>query len=66
VCLPNLFKYLSVSSAAFALGDMNKGFITLCNKVDAIAVAGREADAVIVRIFRYCKSLRLRRRVNDI
>jgi hypothetical protein len=45
VCLPNLVKYLPVSSAAFALGDMEKGFKTLCDKVDAIAVAGKEADA---------------------
>jgi hypothetical protein len=53
VCLPNLVKYLPVSSAAFALGDMEKGFTTLCDKIDAIAVAGREADA------RHCASLSL-------
>jgi hypothetical protein len=51
----------------FALGDMEKGITTLCDKANAIAVAGREADA------RHCASLsllkpksqRLRRRVND-
>jgi hypothetical protein len=37
----------------FALGDMEKGFTTVCDKVDAIAVAGREADA------RICASLSL-------
>jgi hypothetical protein len=45
VCLLNLVKYLPVSSSAFTLGDMEKGFTMLCDKVDAIAVAGREADA---------------------
>jgi hypothetical protein len=39
VCLSNLVKYLPVSSAAFALSDMKKGFTTLCDKVDAIAVS---------------------------
>jgi hypothetical protein len=34
-----------VSSSVFALDDMEKGFTMLCEKVDAIAVAGREADA---------------------
>jgi hypothetical protein len=53
VCLPNLVKYLPVSSATFALGDIKKGFTTLCDKVDAIAVAGREADAL------HCASLSL-------
>jgi 16S rRNA G1207 methylase RsmC len=53
VCLPNLVKYLPVSSAAFAVGEKQKGFTTLCDKVDAIAVAGREADAC------HCASLSL-------
>jgi hypothetical protein len=53
VCLPNLVKYLPVSSAASALGDMKKDFTTLCDKVNAIAVAGREADA------RHCANLSL-------
>jgi hypothetical protein len=53
VCLPNLVKYLPVSSAAFAFGNIAKGSTTLCDKVDAIAVAGREADA------RHCASLSL-------
>jgi hypothetical protein len=43
LCLPNLVKYLPVSSSAFALGDMEKGFTTLCDKVDTVAVASREA-----------------------
>jgi 16S rRNA G1207 methylase RsmC len=51
VCLPNLVKYLPVSSSAFALGNMEKGFTTLCDKVDAIAVVGMEANA------RHCASL---------
>jgi hypothetical protein len=45
VCLPNLVMYLPVSSSVMALGDMKKGLKTLCDKVDAIAIAGREADA---------------------
>jgi hypothetical protein len=53
VCLPNLVKYLLVSSSAFALGDMEKSFTALCDKVNAIAVAGREADA------RHCASFLL-------
>jgi hypothetical protein len=53
VCLTNVVKYLPVSSSAFALGDMKKGFTTLCDKVDAIAVASREADAL------HCASLSL-------
>jgi hypothetical protein len=40
-----MVKYLPVLSAAIALGDMEKGFTTLCDKVDAIAVGGREAHA---------------------
>jgi hypothetical protein len=32
-------------SAAIVLGDMEKGFTTLCDKVDAIAVADGEAHA---------------------
>jgi hypothetical protein len=49
-------------------GDMEKGLTTLCDKVDAIAVAGREADdRHCASLVRCCKpkSLRLRRRVND-
>jgi hypothetical protein len=53
VCLPNLVKYLPLSSSASALGDMEKSFTTLCDKVDAIAVASGEADA------RHCASLSL-------
>jgi hypothetical protein len=53
LCLPNLAKYLPVSSAGFALGYIEKGFTTLCDKVDAIAVAGGEADA------RHCASVSL-------
>jgi hypothetical protein len=53
VRLPNLVKYLPVSSASFVLGDNEKGFKMLWDKVDAIAVAGREADA------RQCASLSL-------
>jgi hypothetical protein len=50
-----------VSSSAFTLGDMEKGFTMLCDKVDAIAVAGREADA------RHCASLlRLQAKVSEI
>jgi hypothetical protein len=50
VCLPNLIMYLPVSSSVVKRrhGDnveMAKGHTTLCDKVDAIAVAGREADA---------------------
>jgi hypothetical protein len=37
----------------FALGDMEKGFTTVCDKVDAIAVAGGETDAC------HCASLSL-------
>jgi hypothetical protein len=48
-----MVKYLPVSSPAFALDDMKKGFTTLCDKLDAIAVAGREADA------RHCANLSL-------
>jgi hypothetical protein len=53
MCLPNLAQYLPVSSAAFALIDMEKGFTTLFDKVDAIAVASKKADA------RHCASLSL-------
>jgi hypothetical protein len=40
-----MVKYLPGSSSAFTLGDMEKDLTTLCDKVDAIAVAGMEADA---------------------
>jgi hypothetical protein len=55
VCLPNLLMYLPVSSSKVNRrhGDMEKGLTTLCDMVDANAVAGREADA------RYCASLSL-------
>jgi hypothetical protein len=61
VCLPNLVMYLPVSKSAVKRrhgdygdnGDMEKGLTTLCDKVDAIAVAGREADD------RHCASLSL-------
>jgi 16S rRNA G1207 methylase RsmC len=53
VCLPNLVKNLAVSSSVFTLSDMEKGFTTLCDKFDAIAVASRDADA------RHCASLSL-------
>jgi hypothetical protein len=61
VCLPNLIMYLPVSKSAVKRrhgdygdnGNMEKGLTTLCDKVDAIAVAGRKADA------RHCASLSL-------
>jgi hypothetical protein len=67
VCLSNLVKYLLVLSSTFALDDMEKGFTTLCDKVDAIAVAEREADArhSVSLLLLQAKDSRLRRRVND-
>jgi hypothetical protein len=37
--------YLLVSSSVVALVDMKEGLKTLCEKVDVIVIAGREADA---------------------
>jgi hypothetical protein len=45
VCLPNLVMYLLVSSSVVALVAMKEGLKTLCEKVDVIVIAGREADA---------------------
>jgi hypothetical protein len=56
-----MVKYLPGSSSAFTLGDMEKDLTTLCDKVDAIAVAGREANA------RHCASFSLlQAKVSDI
>jgi hypothetical protein len=68
MCLPHVVKYLPLSSATFALSDMKKGFTTLCDKVDAIAVAGREAEPrhyARLSLLHASKSLRMWRRVND-
>jgi hypothetical protein len=37
--------YLTVSSSVVVLGDIEKGLTTLCDKIGAIADAGKEADA---------------------
>jgi hypothetical protein len=53
VCLPNLVMYLPVSKSAVKRRHGDNAITTLCEKVDAIAVAGREANS------RHCAGLSL-------